>query len=119
MIAKANTGATVDRLTVAGARHMAAYVLRPNVAWALSELPDEKSKDMTTEESAIAPGSSYVGRTIGEVGLRQHGVEVMAIGRDGGQQFLPAREETTRPLDVLVMIEPPPYVQRLADRAGE
>ena len=98
---------------------MAAYVLRPNVAWALAELLDEKSKYMTTEESAIAPGSWYVGRTIGEVGLRHHGVEVMAIGRDGGQQFLPAHDETIRPLDVLVMIGPSPNVQRLADQAGE
>lgn len=55
----------------------------------------------------IAPGGSYVGRTIGDVGLRQYGVEVMAIGRDGGQQFLPARDETLRPLNVLVMIGPP------------
>ncbi len=129
VIARANTGETVDRLTVAGAtrvfsphaagaQHMAAYVLKPNVAWALSELLDEKSKDMTIEEVAIAPGSSYVGRTIGEVGLRQHGVEVMAIGRDGGQQFLPDRDEELQPDDVLVMIGPPRNVRQFAVQAG-
>ena len=128
VIARANTKETVERLTVAGAtrvfsphaagaQHMAAYVLKPNVAWALSELLDEKSKDMTIEEVAIAPGSSYVGRTIGDVGLRQHGVEVMAIGRDGEQQFLPARDEEIQPDDVLVMIGPPRNVQRFAVQA--
>lgn len=130
VIARANTNETVERLMVAGAsrvfsphaagaQHMASYVLKPNVAWALSELLDAKSKDMTIEEVSIAPGSSYVGRSIGDVGLRQHGVEVLAIGRDGGQRFLPAREETLRPLDVLVMIGPPPNVQRFAQQAGE
>lgn len=84
VIARANTHETVERLTVAGAtrvfsphaagaQHMASYVLKPNVAWALSELLDEKSKGMTIEEVAIAAESSYVGRTIGEVGLRQQG----------------------------------------------
>jgi len=128
VIARANTKETVERLTVAGAtrvfsphaagaQHMASYVLKPNVAWALSELLDEKSKDMTIEEVAIAPGSSYVGRTIGDVGLRQHGVEVMAIGRDGEQQFLPARDETIRAGDMLVMIGSPPNVQQFAKQA--
>ncbi len=130
MIARAITNETVDRRTVAGAtrvfsthaagaQHMASYVLKPNVAWALSELLDEKSKDMTIEEVAIAPESSYVGRTIGEVGLRQHGVEVLAVGRDGGQQFLPARDEELQPDDVLVMIGPPRNVQQFAEQAGE
>jgi len=129
VIARANSNATVERLTVAGAtrvfsphaagaQHMASYVLKPNVAGALSELLDAKSKDMTIAEVAIAPGSSYVGRTIGDVGLRQHGVEVRAIGRDGGQQFLPARDEEIRPNDVLVMIGPPPNVQQFAEQAG-
>ena len=128
VIARANTNETVERLTVAGAtrvfsphaagaQHMASYVLKPNVAWALSELLDAKSKGMTIEEVTIAAGSSYVGRSIGEVGLRQHGVEVMAIGRDGGQQFLPTRDETIRPLDVLVMIGPPPNVRQFAEQA--
>ena len=130
VIARANTDETVERLTVAGAtrvfsphaagaQHMASYVLKPNVAWALSELLDAKSTGMTIEEVAIAADSSYVGQTIGDVGLRQHGVEVMAIGRDGGQQFLPAREVTIRQLDVLVMIGPPPNVQLFAEQAGE
>ena len=129
VIARANTEETVERLSaagatrvfsphVAGAQHMASYVLKPNVAWALSELLDERSKGMTIEEVAIAPGSSYVGRTIGEVGLRQHGVEVMAIGRDGGQTFLPARDEEIQPDDVLVMIGPPPNVRKFAELAG-
>lgn len=130
MIPRAVTNETVDRQTVAGAlrvfstrtanaQPMASYVLKPNVAWALSELLDEKSKDMTIEEVAIAPGSSHVSRTIGEVGLRQHGVDVMAIGRDGEQLFLPARDEEIQPQDVLVMIGPPPYVRKFARQAGE
>ena len=98
---------------------MASYMLKPNVAWALSELLDEKSKDMTIEEVAIGAASAYVDRTIGDVGLRQHGVEVVAIGRDGEQQFLPARDEKIRAHDVLVMIGPPPSVQQFADQAGE
>ena len=129
VIARANTNETVERLTVAGAtrvfsphvagaQHMASYVLKPHVAWALSELLDAKSAAMTIEEVAIGASSAYVGRTIGEVGLRQHGVEVMAIGRDGGQKFLPAREDEIRPHDVLVMIGPPPNVQNFAERAG-
>lgn len=129
VIARANTNETVERLTVAGAtrvlsphaagaRHMASNVLKPNVAWALSELLDAKSTGMTIEEVAIAAGSSYVGRPIGEVGLRQHGVEVTAIGRDGGQEFRPDPAETIRPLDVLGMIGPPPNVRRFADQAG-
>lgn len=129
VIARANTNETVERLMVAGAtrvfsphaagaQHMASYVLKPNEAWALSELLDAKSNDMTIEEVAIAPGSSCVVRTIGEVGLRQHGVEVMAIGRDGGQQSLPTHDEEIRKGDVLVMIKPPPSVQRFAEQAG-
>ena len=104
VIARANTDETVDRLAVAGAtrvfspyaagaQHMVSYVMKPNVAGALSELLDEKSKGMKIKEVAIGGASAYVDRTIGEVGLRQHGVEVMAIGRDGEQQFLPARDE--------------------------
>lgn len=49
--------------------------------------------DETVDRLALA--GAYVDRTIGEVGLRQHGVKVMAIGRDGEQQFLPARDEKT------------------------
>lgn len=130
MIARAKTNETIDRLTVAGAtrvfsphaagaRHMAAYVLMPNVAWALPELLDETSKDMTIEEVAIAPGSSYVGRSIGEVGLRQHRVDVLAIGSDGGQQFRPARDDEIQPPDVPVMNGPPPNVRTFAGQAGE
>lgn len=130
MIAKANTGETVDRLTVAGptqvfsphsacTQHMAAYVLKPNVAWALSESLDEKSTNMTIEEVAIGAANAYEDRTIGEAGLRQHGAEVMAIGRDGEQQLLPARDEKIRAHDVLVKIRPPPYVQRFPEQAGE
>ena len=129
VIARANTNETVERLTVAGAtrvfspyaagaQHMVSYVLKPNVAWALAELLDAKSEDMTLEEVSIGAGSGYVGRTIGEVGLRQHGVEVMAIGRDGRQQFLPAPDVTIRPDDVLVMIGPPPKVKQFAEQAG-
>ncbi len=110
VIDRANTSETVERLTVAGAtrvfsphaggaQHMVSYVLKPNVALALSELLDAKSTGMTIEEVAIVAGSSYVGRTIGEVGLRQHGVEVMASGRNGSQEFRPDPAETTRPLD--------------------
>ena len=130
VIARANTTETVERLTVAGAtrvfsphaagaQHMASYVLKPNVAWALAELLDAKSTGITIEEVAIAAESRYVGRTIGEVELRQTGVEVMAIGRDGGQQFLPPPDEQIRPHDVLVMIGPPPDVQQFAEQAGE
>lgn len=93
-------------------------MLKPNVALALSELLDAKSTGMTIEEVAIAAGSSYVGRTIGEVGLRQHGVEVMASGRNGSQEFRPDPAETTRPLDVPVMIGPPPIVRQFAEQAG-
>ena len=129
VIARANTNETVERLTVAGAtrvfspyaagaQHMVSYVLKPNVALALSELLDAKSEDMTLEEVSIGAGSGYVGRTIGEVGLRQHGVEVMAIGRDGRQQFLPAPDVTIRPDDVLAMIGPPPKVKQFAEQAG-
>ena len=129
VIARANTNETVERLTVAGAtrvfspyaagaQHMVSYLLKPNVALALSELLDAKSEDMTLEEVSIGAGSGYVGRTIGEVGLRQHGVEVMAIGRDGRQQFLPAPDVTIRPDDVLVMIGPPPKVKQFAEQAG-
>ena len=129
VIARANTNETVERLTVAGAtrvfspyaagaQHMVSYVLKPNVALALSELLDAKSEDMTLEEVSIGAGSGYVGRTIGEVGLRQHGVEVMAIGWDGRQQFLPAPDVTIRPDDVLVMIGPPPKVKQFAEQAG-
>lgn len=42
----------------------------------------------------------------------------MAIGRDGGQRFLPAPDETIRPHDVLVMIGSPPKVQQIAGQAG-
>lgn len=130
VVARANTNEAVDRLTVAsatrvfsphaaGAQHMASFVLKPNVAWALSELLDEKSEDMPIEEVAIGAASAFVDRTIGEVGLSRHGVEVMAIGRDGAQQFLPARDDKIRAHDVLVMIGPPPSVQQFADQAGE
>ena len=79
VIARANTNETVERLVVAGAtrvfsphvagaQHMTAYVLKPNVASALSELLDKKSTGMTIEEVVVASGSAYVGRTIGEVG---------------------------------------------------
>ncbi|MDE2902900.1 MAG: potassium channel protein [Chloroflexota bacterium] len=130
VIARANTNETVERLMVAGAtrvfsphaagaQHMASYVLKPNVAWALSELLDAKSKDMTIEEVAIASRSSYVGRNIGAVGLRQHGVEVMAIGRNGEQHCLPPRDETLCAGDVLVMTGPPPNVRRFTEQAGE
>ncbi|MCY3958740.1 MAG: hypothetical protein OXG65_10650 [Chloroflexi bacterium] len=88
------------------------------VAWAPSELLDAKSKGMTIEEVAIGAASAHVDRTIGEVGVRQHGVEVMAIGRDGEQQFLPAREERTRAHDVFVMIGRRPNVQQFAEQAG-
>lgn len=76
------------------------------------------STGITIEEVAIKANSAYVGRTIAEVGLRQHEVEVMAIGRGGGQQFLPAPDETIRASDVLVMIGPPPNMQQFAEQSG-
>ena len=130
VIARANTDETVDRLAAAGAtrvfspyaagaQHMVSYVLKPSVAGALAELLDPKSTEITIEEVAIGANSAYVGRMIAEVGLRQHGVEVMAIGRDDNQQFLPASDETIRAGDMLVMIGPPPNVQQFAEQAGE
>ena len=83
------------------------------------ELLDVKSKDMTIEEVATGAASANVDRTIGNVGLRQQGVEVMAIGRDGEQQSLPARDETARAQDVLVMIGPPPNVRQFAEQADQ
>ena len=74
-------------------QHLAVYVLKPNVAWALSASLDEKSTNMTIED--------------------------VAIGRDGEQQLLQARDEKIRAHDVLVMIGPSPYAQRFAERAGE
>ena len=73
--------------------------------------------DETVDRLALA--GAYVDRTIGEVGLRQHGVKVMAIGRDGEQQFgAGARREDFALHDVLVMIGPPPNVRRFAEQAG-
>ncbi len=129
VIARANTDETVERLAVAGAtrvfspyaagaQHMVSYVLKPNVAGALAELLDPMSTGITIEEVPVRANSAYVGRTIGDVGLRQHGVEVMAVGRDGEQQFLPARDETIRAGDMLVMIGSPPNVQQFAKQAG-
>ncbi|MDE2767129.1 MAG: NAD-binding protein [Chloroflexota bacterium] len=130
IIARANTDEAFERLIVAGAtrvfsphaagaQHMASHVLKPNVTRALSELLDEKSKVMTIEEVAIGAASVFVDRTIGDLGLCQQGVEVMAIGRDGEQQFLPTRDETARAQDVLVMIGPPPNVRQFAEQASQ
>lgn len=43
---------------------------------------------------------------------------VLAIGRDGGQLFLPAPDEKIQPHDVLVTNGPPPNVQQFAEQAG-
>ncbi len=131
VIARASTPESVERLTAAGAarvfspyaagaQHMAAYVLQPHVAAALSELLDPKSPGMTIEEVALGPRSPFVGRSIADAGVRrEQGVDVIAVGRGGSHTFLPSRSETLRSGDVLVIVGPLASVQRIVTAAAQ
>jgi voltage-gated potassium channel len=100
-----------------GAAHMAQTALRPAVVDFVQLATSSSHLDLSMEQVHIDEGSTIVGRTILEAGIRQKfGVIVIAIKRvDGAMEFNPPSEAVVRAGDELVVLGQPQSVKALEE----
>jgi voltage-gated potassium channel len=71
-----------------GGMRMASELIRPHVVGFLDLMLREKSKTLRVEEIAIAPASSWVGKTIGDTELhRQYSLLALAVRKPNGENL--------------------------------
>ena len=132
IIARARTTASKTKLVLAGAtrainpqriggRRMAAFALQPEVAEFLDVVMHDEDLDFRILEVHVDPASELVGRSLGELALRERtGALLLAVRRGAGQPFEP------RPPDelqvpggsVLIALGTPAELASLAALAG-
>jgi voltage-gated potassium channel len=100
-----------------GAAHMAQTALRPAVVDFVQLATRSEHLDLSMEQVHIAEGSSLVGQSIVNAGIRQKfSVIVVAIKRaDGAMQVNPPPEAVIRAGDELVVLGAPPSVKALEE----
>jgi voltage-gated potassium channel len=103
-----------------GAAHMAQTALRPAVVDFMQLATSSGHLDLSMEQVGIQEGSSLVGQTIVDAGIRQkYGVIVVAIRRaDGSMDFNPSPESVIRAGDELVVLGRPQSVKALGERVA-
>jgi voltage-gated potassium channel len=100
-----------------GAVHMAQSALRPAVVDFVQLATTSGHLDLSMEQVRIQEGSSLVGQTIVEAGIRQKfGLIVVAIRRaEGTMDFNPSPESVIRAGDELVVLGRPQSVKALGE----
>jgi voltage-gated potassium channel len=101
IIARARTTDSKSKLLLAGAtrainphriggRRMAVFALQPEVAEFLDVVMHDEDLDFRIEEVHVGDGSALVGRSIGNLAIRERtGALLLAIRRETGQRFEP------------------------------
>jgi len=100
-----------------GATHMVQTALRPAVVDFVQLATGSGHLDLSMEQVHISHGSSLVGRSIVDAGIRQKfGVIIVAIKRaDGAMEFNPPPEAVIRAGDELVVLGGPQSVKSLEE----
>jgi voltage-gated potassium channel len=103
-----------------GASHMAQSALRPAVVDFLQLATSSGHLDLSMEQVRIQEGSSLVGQTIVDAGIRQNfGVIIVAIRRaDGTMEFNPSPDATIQAGDEMVVLGQPQSVKALGERVA-
>jgi voltage-gated potassium channel len=100
-----------------GAAHIAQTALRPAVVDFVQLATRSEHLDLSMEQVHIPSGSSLIGRSIVDAGIRQKfGVIIVAIKRgDGAMEFNPPPEAVIRAADELVVLGAPQSVKALEE----
>jgi voltage-gated potassium channel len=104
-LARAGANRVVNPQSIGGAR-MAAFVLQPNVAEFLDVVMHEQSLEFRLEEVTLSVGSSFEGRTLRDVDVRDRtGALVLALrDEDGTFTSNPSPDTVMRSGQVLIAI---------------
>ena len=111
IMARARTAGSKSKLELAGAtravnpqrsggRRLAAFALQPDVAEFLDVVMHEETLDWRVQQVQVGPGSSLVGRQLGELDLRERtGALLLAVRRspDARVRGQPARRPRRAP----------------------
>ena len=130
IVARARSAESVDKLARAGAdrvvnpqsiggARMAAFVLQPNVAEFLDVAMHEQSFEFRLEEVTLDAGSSFVGRTLRDLDVRDRtGALVLALREeDGSFTSNPSPDTVMREGQVLIAIGTQAELDALAKHA--
>ena len=100
-----------------GATHITQTALRPAVVDFVELATTSGHLDLSMEQVKVKDGSSYVGKSLVDAGLRQKfGVIIVAIKRgSGGMEFNPAPESVIRIGDEMIVLGRPDSVKALED----
>lgn len=101
-----------------GGMRMASQMIRPHVVTFLDRMLRSKDQSIRVEEVVVGPGSTWVGRTLGEVDVyRMTGLVPVALKQPGGEdfQYNPSPGETLNPETVLIAIGNPAQISMLRD----
>jgi voltage-gated potassium channel len=117
-LARAGADRVVNPQSIGGAR-MAAFVLQPNVAEFLDVVMHEQSMEFRLEEVEIAPGSTFVGRTLRDLDVRDRtGALVLALREhDGSFRTNPSPDTVMASGQVLIAIGTQDELEALARHA--
>jgi voltage-gated potassium channel len=131
IVARCTDARTANKLTRAGATsavspnmigglRLASELVRPHVVNFLDAMLKEQGKTVRVEEISIAPGSTWAGKTIRDIGIHQE-YDVLALARRaaGGEMFYNPRGGTELAAgDVLIVMGELDGISRARESAG-
>ena len=101
---------------IEGALSMVDFVRRPNVRDVLDQLLDPHSPGLDIREMTVPGGSRLIGETVNALSLREFGVSMLALVRQGRTEMAPATDHVLEVGDVFVVVGVPAELQRLFKR---
>lgn len=103
-----------------GAQTMERMISRPTTADLFDLFAEASELEMEVDEFCVQEGSSLVGKTIGDSGIRDK-FDLLVIGikqRGGDLVFNPAPDHSIEPEDTLLVIGPFENIRRLKETVG-
>jgi voltage-gated potassium channel len=99
-----------------GGMRMASEMIRPRVVSFLDRMLRGKDQSVRVEEVEVCPGSSWIGKTLGEIDmLAQTGLIAISLKHPGQEEFgyNPAHDERLQAGTVMIVIGNPEQVAKL------
>ena len=103
---------------VEGALSIVGFVRRPHVSDVLDQLLNPHSPGLDIREAAVPAGSGLVGEALGALEMREYGISLLALVREGHTELAPASDRVVAAGDVLVIVGAPAELGRLFEHHG-
>ncbi len=119
-IKKAGADAVISPAFIGGMR-MVSEMIRPAVVTFLDMMLRERERVLRFEEIHVREGSSLIGKTIGESGIKEKtGALIVALKdmQSSTYDFNPSKETVIKENDILVFIADPETVKEIEKMAG-